>query len=253
MVLFTKDILIFMQQKPQLIDSSVDYIRLETLAILFSILYKFINLVLVATKNIKYLLIILMLQMVLTIISDTFLISSLDISLKMGVNGIAIGNIVINVLLFIAGVVALSNKGIVIFSSHKLCFKWQKEWLRVGRISALESLIRNTAFIVIILKMINSVGESGTFWVANSFIWGWLLLPILALGELIKRNSGENPTQVSQQFSTYLWVVTFITLFWLISYPLWGYFLREVMNIDEYQKVLRIVIISIFFYINICL
>lgn len=29
-----------------------------------------------------------------------------------------------------------------------------------------------------ISRMVNVVGEQGTYWVANNFIWSWLLLPI---------------------------------------------------------------------------
>lgn len=36
------------------------------------------------------------------------------------------------------------------------------------------------------------VGEQGTYWVTNSFTWGWLLLPIIQLGELVKRDVSEN-------------------------------------------------------------
>ena len=249
LILFVKDILIFMEQKPELIGKSVDYIRLETVAVLFSILYRFVNLVLVATKNVKSLLAILLFQMAATVVSDTLLVSDLDFSLKAGVNGIAIGNIVVNLLLFAMGAIALRKQGIAVFGRGRLSFEWQREWWRIGRMSGLESLIRNAAFILIILKMINSVREQGTFWVANHFIWGWLLLPVLALGELIKRNSGEHPGRVTRQFPSYLWAVTLIMVFWLVTSPLWGYFLEKAMNVGDGEKTLRVVAISIFFYV----
>ena len=63
--------------------------------------------------------------------------------------------------------------------------------IRKGGISGLESLVRNLAFMLMIVRMVNVVGEQGTFWVANNFIWGWLLLPVLQLGELIKADVGE--------------------------------------------------------------
>lgn len=40
------------------------------------------------------------------------------------------------------------------------------------------------------------VNEQGTYWVANSFIWGWLLLPVNQLGELIKQEVGTDENAV---------------------------------------------------------
>ncbi len=238
-----------MDQKQELIQKSTTYIRIETIAIFFSILYKFISLVLIATKNIKALFFILSIQMITTIILDTFLVSSLDISLQIGVNGIAIGNIVVNLLLFVMGIIALKRKGIDVFSQSRLSFKWQREWFKIGGISGLESFIRNGVFILIVLKMINMVEEQGTFWVANNFIWGWLLLPILALGEVIKRDVGENSKNAMKQFLSYTLITTFIILFWLLTLPFWNFFIEKIMNVKYYEKVFHVVLISIFFYV----
>lgn len=253
LILFVRDVLNFMNQKEELIAKSAAYISIETIAILFSVLYKFISLTFIATKNTKSLFIILSIQMVATIILDTFLIGNLDISFQIGVNGIAIGNIIVNLLLFVFGVLFLKKSGINLFNKERMSFKWQKEWWKIGRISGLESLIRNAAFLLIILKMINIVHEQGTFWVANSFIWGWLLLPILALGELIKRNTGEDPKNVTQKFPSYILVTTLILiLYWLITHPFWSFFIRDIMNISDDEKVLHVVKISIIFYIAFC-
>lgn len=39
-----------------------------------------------------------------------------------------------------------------------------------------------------ICKMVNMVAEQGNYWIANNFIWGWLLIPITALSEVIRRD-----------------------------------------------------------------
>ena len=62
-------------------------------------------------------------------------------------------------------------------------FSWMKEFIKVGGISGLESFVRNFAYMFMIVRMVNIVSEQGTYWVANNFIWGWLLLPILQLQE----------------------------------------------------------------------
>lgn len=188
--------------------------------------------------------------MVLTIISDSFLISSLHFSLNIGVNGIAYGNIIVNSILLITIYFVLKKCSINLFSSNKLNFDWTKEWFKIGSYSGLESLVRNTAFILMVLKMVNSVGEQGTFWVANNFIWGWLLLPITQLGQVIKRDCGEFGNKaIIDRTVPYFMLTTIICLLWPITIPLWKPFLLYVMNISNYDQVFYITIISLFFYI----
>ena len=47
-----------------------------------------------------------------------------------------------------------------------------------------------------IARIVNVVNEQETYWVANNFIWGWLLLPVIQLGELIKQECGTNKNAV---------------------------------------------------------
>lgn len=65
-----------------------------------------------------------------------------------------------------------------------------REFGKIGGISGLESLVRNLAYMLMVVRMVNVVNEQGTYWVANNFIWGWLLLPVTQLAELIKRDVG---------------------------------------------------------------
>ncbi len=128
------------------------------------------------------------------------LISTLEISLYLGINGIAYTNIIVNLLLFIASLILL-NKNIEIFNKTKLDFSWIKTLIHIGGISGLESFIRNFFFLAMIIKMVNAIGEQETFWIANSFIWGWLLLPILQLGELVKCDCAENKSDIVKQIT----------------------------------------------------
>jgi hypothetical protein len=97
--------------------------------------------------------------------------------------------------------------------------------------------------------MVNVVGEQGTFWVANNFIWGWLLLPVLQLGELVKRDCGENVDAVQEKSLGYFSITAIIVVAWLITIPLWSPFLKYIMNVGNYQDVFNIAIISVGFYV----
>ncbi|HPA93141.1 MAG TPA: hypothetical protein PLI39_04415, partial [Petrotogaceae bacterium] len=127
---------------------------------------------------------------------------------------------------------------------------WIKEWSKVGIYSAAESFVRNIVFMLMIVRMINLVGEQGTFWVANNFIWRWLLLPILCLGDLIKKDCAKDvKNAIEEKTLGYFGITSIVVGLWLITIPLWEPFIRIVMNISNSQDVFKIALISVFFYI----
>ncbi len=248
--IFAKPLVLFMAQNSSIVNETVTYIRLETIAMIFSTMVKYLMVVLVTIKKDKNLYIVLIVQLILTVIFDFFFVSTLDISLNLGVNGIAITNIVVNLLLVIALVFLLYKNEIPIFKSFKHDFSWFKELFKKGGLSGLESLIRNLAFMLMIVRMVNVVGEQGTFWVANNFIWGWLLLPVLQLGELIKSNCGENGFNAVKHKSLGYFNLTIVfVLIWFITLPLWEPFMKHILQIGNYKDVLFIVLISVGFYV----
>jgi Na+-driven multidrug efflux pump len=246
---FVRPLLSFMGQKPEIIEATSTYIRLEAVAIQISVLFRFISIVLIILNRNAKLLALLAIQMGLTIISDTFLVSTLPISIQMGVNGIAIGNIIVNLVLVGIGLTMLRQEGLQLFSFTNTNFAWQKKWLKIGGMSGIESFVRNAAFTLMIIRMINMVQEQGTFWVANNFIWGWLLLPILALGELIKRDTAESPESIDRQLPAYWTLTGLVCLLWIITIPFWNSFVGKVMNVADYSSVVGVAVISLVFYI----
>lgn len=248
--IFAKPLVTFMAQDKSLIDQTVTYIRLETVAMIFMTLVKYMMVVLVTIKKDKNVYIILLFQLILTIIFDMFFVSNLSFSLKLGVNGIAITNIIINVMLLIVSLLLLYKNDLPIFSNKEYNFRWFKDLIRKGGISGLESLVRNLAFMLMIVRMVNVVGEQGTFWVANNFIWGWLLLPVLQLGELIKADVGEEHYEAVKNRSIgYFSITTIIVILWVITFPLWKPFMKHILQISNYNDVFFVVLISVGFYV----
>lgn len=256
--IFVEPLSIFMSQKAELIPATIEYIRLETIASFFSILSQFLILVLISIKKESILLITLGVQMVLTIICDVFLVSTLAISAQLGVNGIAISNIIVNIVVLCLVVILLTKQGYRVLGGGTWSFEWLKDWLKVGGFSGLESFVRNLAFILMVIRMVNMVGEQGTFWTANSFIWNWLLLPVIQLGQLIKSETGRGGMEVVQRNIRGYFVLTgIIVVLWFVSLPGWSFFLQHVMKLDNYSQVLQIVLISVGFYVlfafnNVC-
>jgi Na+-driven multidrug efflux pump len=250
LIVFAREFVLIMAQNIDLLDATVNYIRLETIAALLQTLFRFMFVVLILIKKDVYLYITLAIQMAFSILLDTFLISDLSISLNMGVNGIAISNIIVNFSNLLICFFLLSREQIYIFKKNKMSFSWVKEWFKVGKYSGIESLIRNFVFIVMIIRMVNLVSEQGSYWLANNFIWHWLLLPALALHDLIQRDIGENKNNIQKNTLGYITLTTIFAVFWLLSIPLWKPFLKNIMNVNNFETVFYIATLQTVFYLT---
>lgn len=248
-VVFAVPLINIMAQDTALINETATYIRLETVAAIFMTLVKFSLVTLVVINKDKYLYYLLGLQMIVTVLVDVFFVSSLSFSLNLGVNGIAFSNIIVNLFLMVLVYFILRKEDINVFSKQKLNFGWIKDLFKIGGISGLESFVRNIAFMFMVIRMVNVVGEQGTFWVANNFIWGWLLLPVLQLGELVKRDCGESDSAIKDKTLGYFGITTIIVILWAISIPLWKPFLRDVLQLSNYTDVFNIALVSVGFYV----
>lgn len=248
--IFARPLVQFMAQNTSIIDETVSFIRIETIAMTFATTVRFIMVVLVTIRKDKNVYAMLIAQLIMTMLLDTFLVSTLDISFNLGVNGIAITNIIVNFVLLVVSLGLLNRNGLNLFKSSEVSFEWLKELFVKGGISGLESLVRNLAFMLMIVRMVNVVGEQGTFWVANNFIWGWLLLPVMQLGELIKADTGEKGFEsIKERSLGYFGVTGIIVLLWFVTLPLWEPFMKNVMQISNYQDVFFIALISVGFYV----
>ncbi len=247
-----RPLVVFMAQQPELVDATVTYIRLETVASLFATLWRFMLVALVSLGRDRIMYAALALQMALSVLLDSLLVSTLPFSLQLGVNGIAVTNIIVNLLMVALSAALLAREGISLArprGAARADLRWVREWLSVGKYSGLESLVRNLAFMLMVVRLVNLVAEQGTYWVANNFIWNWLLLPGLALADVVKKEVGESLENVRTKTAGYLALTAILCLLWLASIPLWRPFLQHVMNTDDWQLVLRIVLIQTPFYL----
>jgi Na+-driven multidrug efflux pump len=232
-----------------IIEASASYIRIESIANIFSILTQFALVALVTVNKSKYLYALTGARLVLCLISDIFLVSTLPVSANLGVNGIGYSNIIVNALLLVVSLVLLAKEGIKVFGKAKLNFVWVKEFAKVGGISGVESLVRNVAYMVMIARMVNVVGEQGTYWVANNFIWGWLLLPVLQLGELIKQEVAADKENIRRNSLGYFGITAIISALWFASIPVWKPFMTHVLGFTDVDKLFGLVMLLVGFYV----
>ena len=248
-MIFAEPMLTLMATDTSIIEASASYIRIESIANIFSILTQFALVALVTVNKSKYLYALTGARLVLCFVSDTFLVSSLPISANLGVNGIGYSNIIVNAILLAVSLILLAKEEIKVLSWARLDFAWTKEFIKVGGVSGIESLVRNVAYMVMIARMVNVVGEQGTYWVANNFIWGWLLLPVLQFGELIKQEVAADKENIRRNSLGYFGITAMISVLWFISIPLWKPFMTHVLNFTDVDKLFELVMVLVGFYV----
>ena len=247
-ILFAEPMLRLMAADQSILGASAAYIRIESVANIFSILAQFALVALVTVNKSKYLYVLTVARLILCTFLDTFLVSALPVSLNLGINGIGYSNIITNGLLFAVSVALLARENIKVFSGDKPDFSWVKEFSKVGGISGFESLVRNVAYMLMVARMVNVVGEQGTYWVANNFIWGWLLLPVLQLGELIKQEVAADKENIRKNTLGYFGITTIIVALWGVTIPLWKPFMTHVLGFTDVDKLFELVMLLVGFY-----
>ena len=188
-------------------------------------------------------------KLILCLLVDTFLVSTLPFSLNLGINGIGYSNIIVNAVLLVSSLMLLAQEGIYVFSTEKISLLWMKDFAKIGGISGLESFVRNIAYMLMIVRMVNVVNEQGTYWVANNFMWGWLLLPITQLAELIKQEVATDEENVEKNSPGYFAITAIICISWFVTIPLWKPFMRNILGFADVDKLFELVIVLIGFYV----
>ena len=246
---FIHPLLRFMAVDATIIPESATYIQIECVANVFGILYSFITVVLITVGKEKSVYVLTGAKVLLSIVLDVFMVSTLSVSLDLGINGIGYSNIIANIVLLSVAAVLLRRSGYRIFKKEKMSFGWMREFAKVGGISGLESFVRNFAYIMMVSRMVNMVSEQGTYWVANNFIWGWMLLPILQLGELIKHEISRDEKAIRNNSLGYFAITGIVVLLWVVLIPAYKPFMTYALGYGDVDKLFGLVMLLFGFYI----
>lgn len=212
------------------------YLRLQTISLLISFISTFMILLLTLNDNYKLINIITITKLLILIISDYLLIS------KYSDIGASYSEILTSTLIAIITIIITLKKELIAFGKIKLDFL--KDWIKTGVFCGIQIFLDNFIYAIMICKMVNAVSESGNYWVANNFIWGWLLVPVSCMTEIIKKNKYEK-----LNFKNAWQPAVLITFLWLITMPLWNHFISKPMAQDA-NMILNIVFPLIPFYIG---
>lgn len=156
--------------------------------------------------------------------------------------GAAYSEIFVNIILSIYLLYIVHRNEMMTFNKCDLSFI--KKWIQIGAFSGVQIFLDNFIYAIMIVRMVNAVSESGNYWVANNFIWGWLLIPVLSFSEIIKKNNLEKLSfKNTWKYGLYIVGV------WLLTMPFWRVFIEKCMAVNA-SNILKIIYLNIPFYIT---
>ena len=121
---------------------------------------------------------------------DMLFFGSGELSLQADVIGVAWSTLLASLALFLFGLVLLFRTKRVQLRSLVVppSFSGLRTYLRVGMWSGTDSAIRNAAYFVMIIGIVNSIGadEIGGYYVFIQIMWSFMLVPVLAFAESAK-------------------------------------------------------------------
>ncbi len=217
---------------------SVNYLRLETIGFVIGFVSSYLFVLFVVRGKKEYFVTLLIAKVAMLCIGNIILIP------EYGVTGVAWTNISVNTI--------IAAVSILLLHREKLLRKWKgldksalKDWVTTGVFSGGQVFIANLIYVLIVMKMVNEVSQMSNYWLANNFIWGWLIIPVAAVGELVKREFYRGYRRIWN----YLVLTTLILIIWLISVPFWDFMFSEIIRADDPSAITYILYMSVPFYV----
>ena len=238
-----------MAQKPELQSLTARFVRLEATSIMIGTMNDICIVVVVALGLHRVVFALVAIRALLTITLDSYFVGQFGFSANMGAIGVALTNISVGAILLLPSAIILIRIGALGRINAGWGVAWIGSWFRVSVRSGLESAVRNLAFSLMILKLMNEVSEAGLFWVANGFIWGWLLLPILTLGTLVRQDAGNHAGRLDARFRGYFRLTSIIIGIWIVTIPGWTWFIATALSSPEAERVFALSLLMLAFYI----
>ena len=112
-----------------------------------------------------------------------------------------------------------------------------RQYLRVGLGSGADSLIRNVAYFVMIIRIVNTIGseEIGGYYLAVQILWSFMLVPVLAFADSAKAliaNASDDIQRVRILWYASMLITAGMMLVWIAFTPLYPGF-AGALNSDE--------------------
>ena len=171
-------------------DQTRQYLQISVFSLPFTILAAAVVVLFESLGMRRMVLVMALINVGLMFGMDMLFFGDTNLSLRADVTGVAWSTLLASLLLFLTGLALLFRiKGTSIKSLLEVpSFSGFRTYMRVGMWSGADSAIRNVAYFVMIIGIVNSigVGEIGGYYIFIQVMWGILLVPVLAFAESSK-------------------------------------------------------------------
>ena len=103
-------------------------------------------------------------------------------------------------------------------------FADMREYLRVGLGSGADSLIRNVAYFFMIIRIVNTIGETqiGGYYLVMQILWSFMLVPVLAFADSTKAmvaNSSDDIGRIRELWRASMLITAGMMVIWIMLTP----------------------------------
>lgn len=233
LLVFSESILKISQVPVYIFDETLEFLRLYIIACGFGVISKYLYTCSLINKDSKRMLIYFLIKSVTTTI--LFIVLVPKFTLGMGVKGVAIAELVIN----IATIIFLSCASFRL--SNKKAKINTKEYFKLFGFSLLETLIRNAVYYFVILVFLNMLDNQDLYFVSNEFIWSIMLVPTLAQSSLIKQElSSNNKISLKPYFINSIVLIGFMIIFIPIAMIVFKYIYKLTNYLDYFLVLIKL-------------
>ena len=208
----------------EIFKESVIFLKLSCVSFGLNIIVQFLYTFNIVSQNTKNVVVYLLVNSIVLLFLNFVFCSKY--CLRMGVNGVAYSNIIINTFLIFYLYFSLSKEKSEHFAINK------KEYFKLATISFAETLIRNVVYYFIILVFLNILNNQDIYYVSNEFIWSVMLVPVLAQSTLIKQLLAKD---CNQPLKKYFINTIFLSLFIILLVPFAYLLFRYVYKFSDYS------------------
>lgn len=205
-----------------LFSDCLSFLRIYTIVCGLSIISKYLLTFNIINKDTKKMFIYLLIKSILTSLLFIILIP------RIGVNAIAISELIINILIVIYFSYSFPT------CSNKDCYFNKKDYFKLAGYSFFETSIRNIVYYFVILVLLNVINNQDLYFVSNEYIWSIMLVPTIAQSTLIKqRISNDKNHSLKPYFINSITLISFMITLLLIS-PIIFKYIYNLKNYNEY-------------------
>lgn len=204
-------------------NETISFLKIYVIASGLGIISKYLFTSSIINKDTKKMLIYLLIKSLIT--AGLFILLVPTYSFSLGINGIAITELIVNFTTIAYFILTLPK-----LQKSNISFD-KKQYLKLSFYSFSETLIRNVVYYFIILVFLNMLDNQDLYFVANEYLWSIMLVPALAQSTLIKQDISNNKDfSLKPYFINSLILISFMVILIPISLLTFKY----IYNLDNY-------------------